>query len=370
MCRKTICTRLINTIRMSCYSDGDTEGYEKIILLRRYPEDSHNMTGIGVYSDLVESVLKENSIPYENVYFQMNMKNGVYDFIIRGFIKPFIQILKNRDRAIYHATDELCAYCMPFIRCKRITTIHHVIGKNMTSRTFLIYWKLVTTIACHSSDLILAVSPQTQKEVNREFSVPIEKILAFYSAIRPIYHCTGIMRRKVIGGIGELTPRKNFKSLIRAFRLFTEYPNTCEYTLEICGTGAEYNQLIELTDELELNGRVKFISNLATEEVVEFYNRITLLANPSLHEGIGLSTLEAQKCNTPVIFFKHSKIPPEVTQCAVGAENLEDFALQMYKLTSDDELRKKIATKGRIYADSFGQSFQKDIVHAYFGDGL
>ncbi len=53
--------------------------------------------------------------------------------------------------------------------------------------------------------------------------------------------------------------------------------------------------------ELGLHGRVTFLEQLSTEELVRQYNRAQLLVSPSLYEGFGLPAAEAMACGTPVV---------------------------------------------------------------------
>ena len=56
-----------------------------------------------------------------------------------------------------------------------------------------------------------------------------------------------------------------------------------------------------LANQLGLQGRVTFLENLATPDLVDAYNRAQLLVSPSLYEGFGLPAAEAQACGTPVV---------------------------------------------------------------------
>ena len=42
-----------------------------IILMRRYPEPEGKTTGIGVYSDAIESAFQADGVEYEDVLFRM-----------------------------------------------------------------------------------------------------------------------------------------------------------------------------------------------------------------------------------------------------------------------------------------------------------
>jgi glycosyltransferase involved in cell wall biosynthesis len=56
-----------------------------------------------------------------------------------------------------------------------------------------------------------------------------------------------------------------------------------------------------LVQQLGLHGRVTFMEDLSTADLVRQYNRAQLLVSPSLYEGFGLPAAEAQACGTPVV---------------------------------------------------------------------
>ncbi len=56
-----------------------------------------------------------------------------------------------------------------------------------------------------------------------------------------------------------------------------------------------------LVQELGLHGRVSFMEQLSTDELVRQYNRAQLLVSPSLYEGFGLPAAEALACGIPVV---------------------------------------------------------------------
>ena len=339
-----------------------------VTLLRRYSEDSTKKTGLGIYADNLEDILSKASITYDTIEFQMDTKGGLSVFLSKGILHPFVNILKHRKDGVYHITDELCGIFTPFIHGKKVLTVHHVVKKGEASVLYHWYWRLATKMAISNSDVVIAASPQTKKELIHELKVHEDKIVTFYSCIRDVYVPRNIEREKIIGGIGELIPRKNFTKLIRAFALFVSMNDTRDYRLQICGKGEQYGELMELIEELNLKDKVTISSDLTVDQVVDFYNRIMVLANPSLHEGLGLVTLEAQKCNTPVVCIRGADIPEDVTRYAVFAnDDDQDFADKIHKVIVNQKYRGRMIAEGKEYADNFGKDFSENVLQLYRG---
>ncbi|MFA6710285.1 MAG: glycosyltransferase [Candidatus Methanomethylophilaceae archaeon] len=337
-----------------------------VTLIRRYSEKSTEKTGLGVYADNLEEILREASVTYDRIESQMDNKDGLRVFLFRGILRPFVNVLKHRDGGVYHITDELCGIFAPFVHGRKVLTVHHVVKRGEASILYRWYWRLSTRIAVSNSDVVIAASPQTKRELVSELKIHEDKIVTFYSCIRDVYIAKNLEREKIIGGIGELIPRKNFAKLIRAFAIFVSMRDTQDYRLQICGKGEQYGELMELIDELGLKDKVTIFSDLTVDQVVDFYNRIMVLANPSLHEGLGLVTLEAQKCNTPVVCMRGADIPEDVTRCAVlSGEDDQDFADKIHKVIVNQKYRDRMIAAGKEYADNFGRDFSENILQLY-----
>jgi glycosyltransferase involved in cell wall biosynthesis len=78
---------------------------------------------------------------------------------------------------------------------------------------------------------------------------------------------------------------------------------------------------------------------MTKDELIEFYNRISVFANSSMHEGLGMTALEAQACGAPVVFFRDARIPEEVTVNFIPSIDEKDFAENMLRLIKDEEFR-------------------------------
>jgi glycosyltransferase involved in cell wall biosynthesis len=116
--------------------------------------------------------------------------------------------------------------------------------------------------------------------------------------------------KKYILSVGTIEPRKNFKTLIRAFNIFKKtFPISQNYCLVIVGktgwkseeTYEEYNKSL-FKEDIILTGLVN------DEDLVLLYQNTSLFVYPSIFEGFGLPVLEAMSCGAPVIATNTSSI--------------------------------------------------------------
>ena len=70
-------------------------------------------------------------------------------------------------------------------------------------------------------------------------------------------------------------------------------------SLAIAGNGSERQSLEALTQKLNLSDRVIFLG--LVDNMPAFYQSLDLFCLPSRHEGLPLSTLEAQACGIPTV---------------------------------------------------------------------
>lgn len=78
-------------------------------------------TGIGHYSDLLETELKEMEYDVESIAPDFDTGQGFKGLIVDNIICPIITIIRGRRHAnIVHATAEPYALFLPFAKAKRI----------------------------------------------------------------------------------------------------------------------------------------------------------------------------------------------------------------------------------------------------------
>ncbi|MCL2890273.1 MAG: glycosyltransferase [Methanomassiliicoccaceae archaeon] len=339
----------------------------RITLIRSPPEKEEEKTGLGIYSDKVEAGLRGKGMDPARITVGIGVgvsEKNILKRIRWNILHPFKQCIASGWNGVFHATDEFCSICFPFLGGKKVMTFHHYQGDD-TKTFFLFIWKIVVRIGIKLSDRIIAISPKSKKDLMEHYGVPEEKISVIMNNISDKFRTTGIPRTRTIGVIGTLTKRKNVGAAIHAFRKLIDMPGTEDMRMKICGRGPVLPELKELAKELGIEDKVTFVAGLTDDEVVEMYNSVQILANPSMIEGFGLSTLEAQRCSTPVVCFKDADIPDEVKLHAVQSADTDDFADNMHRLLVDDEYRKKVVADGKTYADGFGNDFIEKVIDVY-----
>jgi len=337
-----------------------------ITFIRRKPCTVPN--GLSRYADALEEIANGGGAETEDLYLTWDRSSDGIGGIFSMMSRQFLRLISERGKQdVYHITDEACALFIPFMKGRRIVTFHHIVKQGEgDSKTYYRTWKFLAAIAVRYSDMIIAQSSLTKREIMSTFPVEDSRIQVIPSSINPRYRTLqNVEKKNIIGCIGGLNVRKNFTSAVKSFKLFLDMPFTSGYELHICGIGPDRDAITEEARRLGIADRVVIISELSDDKVVEYYNSMKVLANPSLHEGLGLATLEAQRCSTPVVYFKNANMPSEVTRYAIPSDDEREFAKNMHKLVTDREYYEKTVAEGKEYADGFGCDFRDRISDIY-----
>lgn len=342
----------------------------KVILIRRPREDTRSKTGLGRYADSIEDVLLSNGIEYEVIEARMDLSDGPIGALVDGFVRPFLRVLRTcRRDSVVHATDELCGVFFPFTRGRRIVTVHHVIrpGEDRGGGYYRL-WNTMASLAIGHSDEIIAVSPDTGKDISEAFS-PRQRIETVFNAVSGMYRRDpGIERKDVIGVVAELIPRKNVVASIEAFRELIRMDGTESYRMVICGRGMCREEIEGRLEEWSLEDRVDIVDRLTDEQMVGFYNTVKAVFNTSLHEGVGMVTIESNLCGTPTFHLSGAMIPSEVLASSIPCDGPGDMAAKANALLTDPEAYGSVSRECAEYASAFGNGFSDRMVGIYGQD--
>ncbi|MBK6267189.1 glycosyltransferase family 4 protein [Marivirga sp. S37H4] len=110
-------------------------------------------------------------------------------------------------------------------------------------------------------------------------------------------------------------------------------------------------------------------------EVIQYYTLMNVNVLPSTMDGFGLTLVESMAMGTPVVATNYSGIKDVVQHEENGLlyenENYEDFAEQIKKAVSDQQLRKKIIKKGYETAfEKFSIENTIDNYESFFKESL
>ena len=157
------------------------------------------------------------------------------------------------------------------------------------------------------------------------------------------------MRTPYVLALGNLQPRKNLARLVAAWARLVAGGGTDSHQLVIAGGFRGRRDVApELAVALRIGDRIVFPGPIRTADLPALYRGADAYVLPSLHEGFGLTALEAMACGTPVACSNAASLP-EVTAGAAALfdpEDPGDIAAVLGALLADERLRGELRERG------------------------
>lgn len=262
--------------------------------------------------------------------------------------------------ALYHATEHL----LPCVGRRTVLTVHDLIFRHLPqthtrrNRAFL---NTAMPIFTRRADAIIAVSPQTKRDLEAMYQVPPGKITVIPEGIedrfQPVPRDRASSRelRARYGDyllmVGTLEPRKNHAAALQALARLRTQGHVMPLVI-VGGTGWKFSPVHSLIRDLDLEGQVEFAGFVDDELLPAYYSNALALIQPSLYEGFGFPVLEAMACGTPVVASNRSSLPELVGGHAlvVDPDDIQALAHAILRLVQQPALRRKLRMQGLQHA--------------------
>ena len=141
-------------------------------------------------------------------------------------------------------------------------------------------------------------------------------------------------------------PLKGLIYLIRAYdNLLKEFPDLRLVVIGKLREGPTSNEL----EKRGIKDRVKFITDLTSDEIAELYAESTLAVSPSVYEGFGFPAGEAMSCGIPLVSSNGGSLPEVVGDAGIIVEHSNPKALYqgIKDLLNNEDKRLEYGQRGR-----------------------
>jgi len=204
------------------------------------------------------------------------------------------------------------------------------------------------------SDVIIALSDEIKFQLLK-YGFPLKHIISLPNGVNTqlFYPPNERAEHQNIVFIGRLVAEKGVKILIQAIALLKdEFPNVF---LDVIGDGYDREELQNMTKDLKIEQSVCFLGK--KNKVYEFLNRANIYVQPSLHEGLPNSLIEAMACGLPVVVTNVGGMPDIVKDSLDGfvvePSNVNSLANAIRKLLYNPTLRNKMGAAGRSKIEKY-----------------
>jgi alpha-1,3-rhamnosyl/mannosyltransferase len=293
------------------------------------------------------------------------------------------RLLRTSQADLYHAPY----YVRPYVGlpCPSVVTLYdaipHLFPAESDWRARLLFDTL-TRLAIRASDRILAISASARDDLAAAYGIDPDRMAitplaaderfrpqpqAAIDAVRERYD----LPERYVLSLCSNKPHKNLVNLVTAFgileasdlRLESEeqshvsnpQPSASAASLVIAGHwDPRYPEAREAARRLRIEHLVRFLGDVAEEDLPALYAGAEVFAFPSRYEGFGLPPLEAMSCGVPVLCCDTSSMPEVVGEAALRvAPTSEALATGLSQLLKDTKLRATLRSAGLRQAARF-----------------
>lgn len=164
--------------------------------------------------------------------------------------------------------------------------------------------------------------------------------------------------------LGNQRPHKNLISLLKAFEMLKGQLQGFDENLNLAliggvdakGRDADSQRIANQLEKMIYKKNVHLLGKIFDQnEVAALLNKAIALVHPSLHEGFGMTPLEAMRCGCPVISSNSTAMPEIVGDAGIliNPENIEDISEAMSSILNDENLHEKLSKKSLERAKMF-----------------
>ncbi|MBR1822648.1 MAG: glycosyltransferase family 4 protein [Ruminococcus sp.] len=260
----------------------------------------------------------------------------------------------------------------PFVHGKKVVTVHDMVYKafpeTVRGRTrFMLEMGLKRSMK--RADIIVTDSEFSKSEIVKYFPQHEKKIRVVPCGVdlERFHPCTEperipeVKKSLDIEGdyflyLGTIEPRKNLERLITAYgHLADKLGEDCPKLVMAGGKGWLNDGIYSRVERLGLTDKVIFTKYVPSDDLNPLMCGALAFVFPSIYEGFGMPPLEAMACGVPVLTSAEASLPEVTGDCAVicDAYSVKSIAKGLYRLCTDEKLRRDLSRKGIERAKGF-----------------
>ncbi len=349
----------------------------RVVIVRTMPNFSMDVYADGVVSGLRK--IRPNWEIVEVAPHPIDRHSSSLFLRIKKYYERFWrfpQLVEHQQADIFHIIDHSEGHIVNWLKKVDkpvVVTCHDLIncfyGDNLQGSVKIPFisngmW-LKSVKAMRNADRVVTVSSVTAKDTNKILNIQPEHISVVPNAVEPIFKVLPTDRAEIFRqqngvssseicllNVGSNHPRKNISTILNVVKILKEKG----ISIKFWKAGADFTDDDKKFIETQsLENEVSYIGQPEKPTLVEIYNAADILIAPSLHEGFGITILEAMACGTPVITSNVSAMPEVAGDAGILVEptNSQEIADAVEKLYKDAAYRQKLVEKGLARVKSF-----------------
>lgn len=345
----------------------------------------HNNTGLGNYSRSLVKVLSDNfpendyllyNPKKSNKYNLENYNNSVIEVLpTSSFTKKLSSLwrlyfvskdIKKNKVELFHGLSGEIPLGLPK-NIKKVVTIHDLIFVRYPNLYSFFDRKIhffKFKYAAKKSDVVVAISEQTKKDIVSFLGINENKIKVIYQGCHAVFkqeysenQIENTIKKhnlpeEYILNVGTIEKRKNLLVILKSIT------NTTKKLVVIGKKTAYFDEIWDYIVANNLEKQVIFLKDLSLEELAIIYQKATLFVYPSIFEGFGIPIIEALYSKTPVITSTGSCFSEAGGSHSlyVNPENSDELRTAIDLVWDNTSKRIEMQEKGFEYVQKFNDS--------------
>ena len=303
-------------------------------------------SGGGKFSDIL------SNLDTEHIKLNIRTKSELSPKILFSLIQ-LLGIVKEKNIQIIHAQTRV-TQVLSFLLSKLtgipyISTCHGFFRPHFFRKALPLWGKRV-----------IAISKAVEKHLIGDMKIKKEHIKLIHNGIdcnkfnvidsqriNEFKQRIGLKAGSVVGILARLSDVKGHKYLIEAFKKVL--PRIPDVQLLIVGDGRMKDELVELTENLDIQKNVFFVPSLLDIPLV--LSAMDIFVMPSIQEGLGLSIMQAQAAGLAVIASSvggiSTLIEDRQTGILIPSADTEAIAKSIILLLTDKDLAVRLGQNAK-----------------------
>ncbi len=289
------------------------------------------------------------------------VRRGGFAFVYVWAILYYLIRFRGRYDVIVDCENGI-PFFMPLFAKEKVVLVIHAVhqeifrnGLPLPLYYFAAFLEKIVMPLVYRNTQVVTVSESSKKEILEHKLTHMEPAVVHNGIDLTFFKPGTKSKTPLVIYVGRLKKHKSLKVFINmAKRILDETPNV-EFV--IAGDGPDKKPLFDLVKKLKLTNQIKFTGKISEEEKLSLYQKAWVFVNPSMKEGWGITSIEANACGTPVVASNVPGLRDSVqnphTGFLVKYGDTDRFAERVMALINNKSFREQTGKYGISWAKKY-----------------